>query len=66
LKQYVLHILDAYFRDNQKARYLQADQRYIFKPLTNGEVPFSAQDYFLKTARSKYKYLENILNQPLN
>jgi polyphosphate kinase len=66
LKQYVLHILDAYFRDNQKARFLQPDQRYILKPLSNGEVAFSAQDYFLKTARSKYKYLENILNQPLN
>ena len=59
LKQYVIHILDAYFRDNVKARLLQPNHQYVFPTLVTGEVPFSSQDYFLKTARSKYKYLEN-------
>ena len=38
-------LLDAYLRDNTKARELQPDGRYV--PINRGGEPFNSQDYFI-------------------
>ena len=38
-------LLDAYLRDNTKARELQPDGRYV--PVNRGGEPFNSQDYFI-------------------
>jgi polyphosphate kinase len=43
-------LLDAYLRDNTKARELQPDGRYV--PLARAE-PFNAQDYFIGQSTSE-------------
>jgi len=38
-------LLDAYLRDNTKARELQPDGRYL--PVGRGAEPFNSQEYFI-------------------
>jgi polyphosphate kinase len=38
-------LLDAYLRDNTKARELQPDGRYV--PIGRGTEPFNTQEYFI-------------------
>ncbi|HEU4835861.1 MAG TPA: polyphosphate kinase 1 [Pyrinomonadaceae bacterium] len=44
-KRYLRDVLDAYLRDNTKARELQPDGRYV--PVGDGAEPFNSQDYFV-------------------
>lgn len=44
-------LLEAYLRDNTKARELQPDGRYV--PITNGNEPFNSQIYFMSVPGSE-------------
>jgi len=44
-------LLDAYLRDNTKARELQPDGRYV--PLARGAEPFNTQEYFIGSPTSE-------------
>jgi polyphosphate kinase len=48
LKHYLRNVmLDAYLRDNTKARELQPDGSYTKVPLEPGEKPFNSQEFFI-------------------
>ncbi len=48
-------LLEAYLKDNVKARLLLPDGRWVRKPVAEGEMRFHAQSYFEKLAKSHYK-----------